>query len=117
MFARLQGLSLGETLEDGVDLNKYSSALKTVGVDILDAKGNLKDMDSILDATAEKWNTISEAQKVALAETVAGVRQYSQFMAIMENYDKILVNQDLAAGSSGTLQEQADIYAQSWEAA
>ena len=117
MFARLQGLSLGETLEDGVDLNKYSSALKTVGVDIIDANGNLKDMDSILDETAEKWNTISEAQKVALAETVAGVRQYSQFMAIMENYDKILANQDLAAGSSGTLQEQADIYAQSWEAA
>lgn len=117
MFARLQGLSLGETLEDGVDLNKYSSALKTVGVDIIDAKGNLKDMDSILDETAEKWNTISEAQKVALAETVAGVRQYSQFMAIMENYDKILANQDLAAGSSGTLQEQADIYAESWEAA
>ena len=117
MFARLQGLSLGETLEDGVNLNKYSTALKTVGVDIIDAKGNLKDMDSILDETAEKWNTISEAQKVALAETVAGVRQYSQFMAIMENYDKILANQDLAAGSSGTLQEQADIYAQSWEAA
>ena len=117
MFARLQGLSLGETLDDGVDLNKYSTALKTVGVDIIDAKGNLKDMDSILDETAEKWNTISEAQKVALAETVAGVRQYSQFMAIMENYDKILANQDLAAGSSGTLQEQADIYAQSWEAA
>ena len=117
MFARLQGLSLGETLEDGVDLNKYSNALKTVGVDILDAKGNLKDMDSILDATAEKWDSISEAQKVALAETVAGVRQYSQFMAIMNNYDKILANQDLAAGSSGTLQEQADIYAESWEAA
>jgi TP901 family phage tail tape measure protein len=27
IFARIQGLSLGETLEDGVDLNKYSAAL------------------------------------------------------------------------------------------
>jgi TP901 family phage tail tape measure protein len=27
MFARMEGLSLGETLEDGVDLNKYSEAL------------------------------------------------------------------------------------------
>jgi len=27
LFARIQGLKLGETLEDGTDLNKYSAAL------------------------------------------------------------------------------------------
>jgi len=32
LFTRFQGLSLGETLEDGVDLNKYSQALAKVGV-------------------------------------------------------------------------------------
>jgi hypothetical protein len=53
-------LNLGETLEDGVTLNKYSTALKTVGVDILDANGGLKDMDSILNDLGEKWNTIGE---------------------------------------------------------
>ena len=117
MFARFQGLSLGETLEDGVDLNKYSKALQTVGVNILDANGELKKMDDILDETYQRWNAISEAQRVALAETVAGTRQYAQFMAIMNNYDKIQANEQLAIGSSGTLQEQADIYAESWEAA
>ena len=117
MFARFQGLQLGETLEDGVTLNKYSEAINTVGVNILKANGDLKDMDTILDELGEKWNSIGQAQKVALAETVAGTRQYAQFMAIMENYDKILANQDLAAGAEGTLQEQADIYAESWEAA
>ena len=117
MFARFQGLQLGETLEDGVTLNKYSEAINTVGVNILKANGDLKDMDTILDELGEKWNSIGEAQKVALAETVAGTRQYAQFMAIMNNYDKILANQDLAANSEGTLQEQADIYAESWEAA
>lgn len=117
MFARFQGLQLGETLEDGVTLNKYSEAINTVGVNILKANGDLKDMDTILDELGEKWSSIGEAQKVALAETVAGTRQYAQFMAIMNNYDKILANQDLAANSEGTLQEQADIYAESWEAA
>lgn len=117
MFARFQGLELGETLEDGVTLNKYSEALSKVGVQILDANGHLKDMDSILDAVGEKWNTIGKEQQVALAETVAGTRQYAQFMAIMNNYDKILANQDLATGAEGALQAQADIYAESWEAA
>ena len=77
IFSRLQGLSLGETLEDGVDLNKYSSALKTVGVNILDASGNMKEMDSILDSLAVKWGNLSNAQKTALAQTVGGVRQYT----------------------------------------
>jgi len=32
LFTRLEGLKLGKTLEDGVDLNKYSAALSAVGV-------------------------------------------------------------------------------------
>jgi len=39
LFARLEGLKLGETLDDGTDLNKYSQALATVGVNIKDASG------------------------------------------------------------------------------
>ena len=117
MFARFQGLELGETLEDGVTLNKYSEALATAGVQILNQNGTLKEMDTILDELGEKWNTLGEEQKVALAETVGGTRQYAQLMALMNNYDKVLANQNIAAGSGGTLQKQADIYAQSWEAA
>jgi TP901 family phage tail tape measure protein len=36
IFARIQGLNLGETLEDGTTLNKYSEALSRVGISILD---------------------------------------------------------------------------------
>ena len=39
MFARIQGLKLGETLEDGTDLNQYSKALLAVGINIKDANG------------------------------------------------------------------------------
>jgi len=42
ILSRIGGLKLGETLEDGVDLNKYSKALQTVGVDILDMSGELR---------------------------------------------------------------------------
>ena len=48
LFARIQGLSLGETLEDGVNLTKYSEALAKVGIDIFDANKELKNMDTIL---------------------------------------------------------------------
>ena len=117
IFARMQGLSLGETLEDGVDLNKYSIALQKIGVDVLDANGNLRTMNDILDALGARWESLTEAQRVATAETVGGMRQYTNFMALMDNWSEVQKNITIAANSEGTLQEQADIYAQSWEGA
>lgn len=117
IFARMQGLSLGETLDDGVDLNKYSIALQTIGVNVLDANGNLRQMDDILDDLGARWESLTEAQRVATAETVGGMRQYANFMALMDNWSEVQKNITIAANSEGTLQEQADIYARSWEGA
>lgn len=117
IFARMQGLSFGETLDDGVDLNKYSIALQKIGVNVLDANGNLRQMDDILDDLGARWESLTEAQRVATAETVGGMRQYANFMALMDNWSEVQKNITIAANSEGTLQEQADIYAQSWEGA
>lgn len=117
LFARIEGLNLGETLDDGTTLNKYSSALEAVGVNIKNEAGELKDMDEILDEIGAKWDTIGKDQQIALAQTVAGVRQYNQFIALMDNWDFMQENLQTVAKASGTLDEQAQIYAESWEAA
>lgn len=117
IFARIQGLKLGETLEDGTTLNQYSQALAAVGVNIKDSNGQLKDMDIILDDLGHKWSTISKDQQVALAQQVAGIRQYNQLIALMDNFDFYQENIQRAKEADGSLQEQADIYAESWEAA
>lgn len=54
IFARIQGLNLGETLDDGTTLNKYSAALQKVGINIKEQNGELKDMDKILDEMGSK---------------------------------------------------------------
>lgn len=117
MFARIQGLKLGETLDDGTTLNQYSQALKAVEIDIKNSNGELKDMDVILDEMGAKWKDLNRDEQVALAQKVAGVRQYQQLISLMENYDFFKENVELARDSEGALQEQADIYAESWEAA
>ena len=122
LFARIQGLKLGETLEDGVDLNKYSEALDTVGIKVLDSNGELRRMDDLLNELAAKWDTIGKAEQTALAQTVAGVRQYTQLIALMENWDNgdndsMVANLRTSYGSTGALAEQAKIYEESWEAA
>jgi TP901 family phage tail tape measure protein len=55
LFARLQSLKLGETLDDGVSLTKYSKALESIGVSVLDTTGNLRSMDDILEDMGKKW--------------------------------------------------------------
>ena len=117
LFARIQGLQLGNTLDDGTDLNKYSKALASVGISIKEENGEMKKMDTILDEMGAKWGTLAKDQQVALAETVAGVRQYTQMIALMDHWDFFKENLETANNSTGTLQEQADIYAESWEAA
>lgn len=117
LFARLQDLELGDTLEDGTTLGKYSAALNAVGVNIKDINGEVKDMDQILDELGSKWNNIAKDQQIALAQTVAGTRQYTQLVALMDNWDFMQENLNTVAGASGELDRQAKIYAESWEAA
>ena len=117
ILARIQGLNLGETLEDGTTLNKYSEALATVGVQIKDTSGELRSMNAILNDLGEKWQTLSKDTQVALAQVVGGVRQYNQIISLMDNWDAFELNVDIAMNAEGELQKQADIYAESWEAA
>lgn len=117
LFSRIQGLTQGETLDDGTTLNKYSQALATVGVQIKDTNGELKGMDEILDDLGSRWDTLTQDQKIALAETVAGVRQWTQLIALMDHWDFFKENLAMAQDADGALEQQAEIYAESWEAA
>lgn len=117
LFARLQDLELGETLDDGTTLGKYSQALYAVGINIKDTNGELKDMDVILNELGTRWDDLGKDQQVALAQTVAGTRQYTQLVALMDNWGTFQRNLTTAQTSQGSLQEQADIYSEGWEAA
>lgn len=117
LFSRIQDLELGKTLDDGTTLGKYSKALDAVGVSIKDSNGELRDMDRILDDIGGKWDTLNKDEQVALAQAVGGIRQYTQFIALMDNWDFMKENLATAKNATGELQNQADIFAESWEAA
>jgi len=117
IFSRLEGLKLGETLDDGTELNQYSAALAKIGVNIKDASGELKSMDDILEETGQRWQSLTQDQKMATAQTVAGVRQYNQFITLMDNWDFMEKNLEVSRQASGELQRQQDTFAEGWEAA
>lgn len=116
LFARIQDLELGKTLDDDTTLGTYSQALQAVGIQIKDQQGSLKDMDDILDEMGSKWKTLGKDQQVALAQQVAGTRQYTQLVALMDNWDTFNKNLKSAEASSGTLEQQQAVYMESIDA-
>ena len=110
IFARVENLKLGDTLEDGTTLGQYSQALEKVGVSIKDSNGNLKEMDDILKGIGTQWQILDRDQQVALAQSVAGIRQYSQFMALMDNWDTMEENVEMAKEANGALEDQHEIW-------
>lgn len=123
LFSRIQDLELGDTLEDGTTLGSYSEALEKVGINIKEQNGELKKMDDILNEMGAKWNTLSEDQRISLAQSVAGVRQYNQLMALMNNWDtgndsdaSMVNNLERAKNAAGSLNKQQSLYLESVDA-
>ena len=117
IFARIGDLKMGSTLEDGVKLGQVSAALDKIGIKILDTNNEMRDMGAIIEEIGAKWQTMSRAEQTALAQIIAGKRQYTQLMALFENWNMYQSNMNIAENSEGSLERMAQTYAESWEAA
>lgn len=116
IFARMGDLALDGEDEYGVTLGNVSGKLHDLGIELLDEQGNMRDMGSVIEETAEKWDTWTRAQKQAAAVAMAGKMQYSRLMSLFENWDMYSEALDMSKNSVGELQKQQDIYLQSTEA-
>lgn len=116
IFARIGDLKLGKALDDGVTLGQVSSQLDKIGVKILDANGEMRDMGTIIEDLGSKWQTMSRAEQTAVAQVVAGKRQYTQLMALFENWDMYQNNMNIAKNADGSLENMYKIQAESIEA-
>ena len=117
IFARLNSVSLGETAEDGVNLNTVGNTLEKVGIQVLDNNGKLRETGEIIDEIGNRWNEFSAEQQRSIAITMAGTQQFSRLIALFDNWDMYQETLAISQNAAGTLQEQADIYADSWQAA
>lgn len=117
ILARIGDLKLGETVEDGVTLGQVSSKLASIGVNILNTNGDLREMGDIIEEIGAKWQSMNNATKAATAQAIAGKRQYTQLIALFDNWDMYQNNLAIAKDSAGALQEMQDTYEQGWAAA
>ena len=113
IYARMSDLKVGGTDEDGLGLGDVSGTMESMGIQVLDASGNLREMGDVIEEVAAKWNTWTDAQKTAMAQVMAGKRQYNNLVALFENWDMYTDSLNESANAAGTLQQQQDIYLES----
>jgi len=116
IFARLGDLKVDGVDEFGVKLGQISTQLRGMGINILDENENMRDMGDIMVEVAGKWDTWTQAQKLAAAQAMAGKRQYNNLVALFENWDMYSKEMNVAAEAEGTLAQQNIIYLNSIEA-
>lgn len=107
VLARMRELSdYGASLEDNTSINKVERALGAVGVKLRDTNGQFRDMEEIFKELGPQWNTLNGMQQQAIAQAVAGTRQQSRFLAIMQDWDRTLEISQIAEESAGATRYQ-----------
>lgn len=113
IFARLGDLKKGGTDEEGLGLGQITKKVADFGIELLDAKGEMREMGDIITDIAAKWENLSRGERQALAIAAAGKQQYSRFIALFDNWDMYERALEDSKTAMGTLQEQQDIYMES----
>lgn len=112
IYARMSDIKMGSD-EAEITLGNYTKKMAQMGVNVLDANGQLREMGDVIEEIGGKWQSMSKEQQVALAQTMAGTRQYNNLIALFENWDQYTEMLNVASNAQGTLQEQEDIYMES----
>ena len=102
LYSRIADISLGETLEDGVNMGSFAKAIEKVGVEVLDDAGKLRDAGDIIQDLMGVWQDLDQTQRAALAKTVAGRFQLARFEALMNSadiYEKSLKTSQFETGT------------------
>ena len=116
IFARIEDLKLGGEDEDGIKLGDVSGGLESLGIEIKDSQGDLRDLGEVIEEVGTRWDSWTESQQSAIAQLIAGKRQYNNLLALFDNWGMYNDALNTSKDAMGTLQQQQDIYMESTEA-
>ena len=106
----------GKTLEDDIDLNNVQTQLSYIGIQLTNQQGELRSTQDVLDELGKKWATLNSNQQAAVAKALAGTRQQSRLIAMMDNYERVEELQQISERSAGATAAQLTKYREGLEA-
>lgn len=102
IMARFQQVKAEGSSDDGeTDVNAVETALKSVGIQLRDSQNQLRDLGDVLDELGPRWNTLDRNTQAYLGTVIAGTRQQSRFISLMQNWDRALELVEASENSAG----------------
>ena len=119
IYARMSQMKMegSVTDEDGITYTtgKAAAALEAIGVSILEVNGEMREMEDVVTEVGNKWDGLTQVQKVAVAEALAGKQQLNKFIALFNNWDMYQDALATSINSTGAAMEQNEIRMDSLE--
>lgn len=72
-----------------IDYNKTDAALRSIGISIKDAQGQFRDFDDVIFELSAKWDSLDKNTQRYIATIMAGNRQQSRFIALVDNWERL----------------------------
>ena len=109
--SRIQEITdIGKVEEDGTTFSNVAKALNSIGIAAVDAQGQLRPLQEILDELGPMWATLDRNHQAYIATVLAGNRQQSRFIALMDNYDRAMELVDVSQNAAGNSAQQLRAY-------
>ena len=92
IISRYGEMKVGMTVDsegEALDYNKVDTALQSVGISLKDAQGQFRDFDEVIFELSEKWDSLDSVTQRYIATIMAGNRQQSRFIALVDNWERL----------------------------
>lgn len=117
IFARMGKVTNGDAVDDfGENISGVESTLRSLGIELRKSETEFRDFDDVLDEVGSKWASYSTVVKRQIATAFGGVYQSENFLALMNNYEKVAKYIDVAANAAGTAEKKFSAYQESVKA-
>lgn len=109
IISRYGEMKVGLTVDsegEEIDYNKVDTALKSIGISLKDAQGQFRDFDDVIFELSDAWSGLDKNTQRYIATIMAGNRQQSRFIALVDNAERLREVSQAAADSedAGLLQ-------------
>lgn len=95
---------------------KNQDALAEYGITVKNVDGSLKSTFDVLSELKPKWDSMTDAQRTALGDTIAGTNQYKVLASVMQNFEHATDATKVALESAGSAAHENERYMESLEA-
>lgn len=92
IISRYGEMKTGLTVDsegEAIDYNKVDTALQSVGISIKDAQGQFRNFDDVIFELSKKWDSLDKNTQRYIATIMAGNRQQSRFIALVDNWERL----------------------------